>query len=150
VPTDRVVASMGRIAEAEDGWINLVPKIVDRDPHPTSLRFFTLFGGGGSGVTMGTWIPVRREGNSPGGASVGITHVVGRRVFDGDPPTVQLPPSWNVEQDHPRRGFVVRAPLGAAHDRVVEWVLETVAALTLPDRIEGWRADVYLPLAPKD
>ncbi|HWD23924.1 MAG TPA: hypothetical protein VG368_00525 [Acidimicrobiales bacterium] len=145
----KVTESMKRLADARDGWINLVPKIVDREPHSTSLRFFTLFGGGGSGMTMGTWIPGSRDQRGPTAARLGITHVMGRRLLGGEAPAVQIPTSWSIEQDHPRRGLVAQIPLEEALAGVLEWTLRTITALTLPDRIQGWRADVYLPFASK-
>ena len=62
----QIVADMNWLAAAGDGWINLIPQIADVEERPTSLGFFTLFGGSGSGVTMCSWIP----GSSDSGARV--------------------------------------------------------------------------------
>jgi hypothetical protein len=136
----RIVAHMDQLAAAEDGWINLIPKVSDDDEKPTALRFFTLFGGGSSGVTMGTWIPAGQDQ-----MSLGITHVTGRRAAaqlrsSGN----RIPESWLVEQDHPRRGLVLRVPSDESHERVLVWELRAVSALMLPRPYQQWRADIYL------
>jgi hypothetical protein len=145
----RLDVFMSRLADAEDGWINLIPKITDVEEKPTSLGFFTLIGGGGTGVTMCTWIPGSHDQGDHDRTSLGITHVTGRRaaaelVALGHP----IPESWLVEQDHPRRGLVLTIPSGEPHEKVLSWALRAVGALSAPRQIARWRADVYLPAAP--
>jgi hypothetical protein len=140
-----IVASMTRIAAAADGWINLVPVIEADDEPPLPLRFFTLFSGNGVGVTMCTWVPGTRDRRGPVLPSLGIAHLTGRRVVAALASVeVPVPGTWSVEQDHPRRGLVLRVPLDEPHEEVLSWALRAVAAL-VPDPIRRWRADIHLP-----
>jgi hypothetical protein len=146
--TTRIVACMEQLADAGDGWINVIPKLADDEERPTSLGFFTLFGGGGLGVTMSTWIPavhLHRQGTH---SSLGITHVTGQRAFARlNSLGVPVPSAWIVEQDHPRRGLVIRVPSDETPEAVLMWAMRAIAALSAPVRIRGWSADVYLPTA---
>jgi hypothetical protein len=143
--TDR----MAQLANAGDGWINMVPRMSQEDDDkPTSLGFMTLFGGGSAGVTMCTWIPGAKDHNSTTQASLGITHVTGHRaVSELAARSTAVPRTWIVEQDHPFRGLVMRIPLEESNEQVLAWALRAVRALGTPRPIRGWRADVYLPLA---
>jgi hypothetical protein len=144
-----VVDHMMHLSSAGDGWINLLPKIDDDDDKPTALRFFTLLSGGGTGVTMCTWIPGRHDPHGRSLPSHGITHLAGRRVVAVlGALNVPIPGAWSVEQDHPRRGLVLRIPPEVADQDVLIWGLQAVTALARPSTIRGWRADVYLPAAP--
>jgi hypothetical protein len=143
----QVVAYMEQLASAEDGWINLLARTAENDDRPTSLGFFALVGGSAIGVTMCTWIPgshSRRKYTEP---TLGITHVTGHRVFGelrllGTP----IPQNWVVDQDHPRRGLVVRVPSEEPQEHVLTWALDALAALSGPNAIEKWRAEIYMPL----
>ncbi|MGO9965410.1 MAG: hypothetical protein ACLPUG_18560 [Acidimicrobiales bacterium] len=144
----QVVAHMARLASAEDGWINAIPKINDNDEKPTSLGFFTLFNGSGSGVTMCTWVPGSHSRRGLVRPNLGIAHGTGRRIFaELHSLAVPIPENWFVEQDHPRRGLVLRVPSDEAHAQVLMWALRAVIALKAPRPIREWRADVYLPAA---
>jgi hypothetical protein len=141
-----VVASMEGLAVAGDGWINLLPKINDDDERPSVLGFFTLFSGGGTGVTMCTWIPASRERRGRNQPSIGITHATGRRVVAqlgllGFP----VPATWFVEQDHPRRGLVMRVPADEPNEEVLTWALRATEVLSVAGPIRAWWADMYLP-----
>jgi len=144
----QIVAWMAQLSGVGDGWINLIPRIGDDDEKPTSLGFFALFSGGGTGVTLCTWIPARVDRHGDVRSSLGITHVTGHRAAS----TLQLlsvpiPETWLVEQDHPRRGLVLRLPSEETHEQVLVWALRAVAALSSPRHIRGWQADIYLPAA---
>jgi hypothetical protein len=142
----QIVGYMARLAAAGDGWINLIPNTTDDDDRPTSLRFFTLFSGGSSGITMCTWIPpnhTRRELSQP---SLGISHVTGHRAAaELLSLALPIPEAWLVEQDHPRRGLVLRVPSDEPHEQVLVWALRAVGALSAFGPIRRWRADIYLP-----
>lgn len=143
----RIVPYMARLSEAEDGWINLVPNVTRDDERPTSLRFLTLLSGGATGDTMGTWVPRSHNRHGPVPPSVGITHTTGHRVFaELNSLDLPVPRGWFVEQDHPRRGLVLRVPFEVPHEQVLSWSLRAVDALGGSRRIMRWRADLYLPI----
>ncbi len=97
---------------------------------------------------MCTWIPGKKDHNSPTQASLGITHVTGHRaVAELATRSTAVPRPWVVEQDHPFRGLVVRISPGESNEQVLAWALRAVRALGTPRPIRGWRADVYLPLS---
>ena len=140
-----VVVCMAKLASAGDGWINLIPRIADEEERPTSLGFLTLFSGGSSGLTMCTWIPGSHNRRGPTLPSLGISHVTSRRaVARLSSLGLAIPPAWRVEQDHPRRGLVLRVPFEESHEELLAWAIRAVGALT-PGPIRGWHADVHLP-----
>ncbi|MGO8725072.1 MAG: hypothetical protein ACLQRM_20430 [Acidimicrobiales bacterium] len=143
----QVVAYMARLASAKDGWINLIPGITNDDEMTTSLGFLTLVGGGGIGFTMCTWVPGSLNRRGLVQPRLGITHVTRRRaVAELYSLGVPVPESWLVEQDHPRRGLVLRMPSEESHEHVLAWALRAVGALSTPSPARRWRADIYLPV----
>ncbi|MGD0984824.1 MAG: hypothetical protein ABSA65_13570 [Acidimicrobiales bacterium] len=144
----QVVACMERLAGAEDGWINLIPRIADNDERPTSLGFFALLGGSAIGVTMCTWVPGSHNRRGFVKPSLGIAHVTRHRVFaELHSRAVPIPETWLVEQDHPRRGLVLRVPPDEPHEQVLVWAIRAISALSALGPIKKWRADIYLPAA---
>ena len=142
----QVVAWMARLAEAEDGWINLIPKVADDDERPTSFGLFTLLSGGGGGITMCTWVPGNLGHSGHNQSTLGVSHLTRHRAASQlDSAAVPIPETWFVEQDHPRRGLVLRVPPGESHARVVAWALRAVAALRPLGLAKGWRAEIHLP-----
>jgi hypothetical protein len=98
-------------------------------------------------MTMCTWIPGSNDPRGRRGPSLGIAHVAGRRVATVlGSVGVPVPELWIVEQDHPRRGLVVRIPREEGQASVLDWALRAVGVLSAPREIRGWRADVYLPI----
>jgi len=141
-----VVSQMDRLAAAHDGWINLVPWTAGEEEPETSLGFFTLLGGDRANVTMCTWIPAKDEGRAQGMEHLGITHGAGSRArAELSSQGIALGASWFVEQDHPRRGLVVRIPAGEPHAELLGWTLRAVAALSGPVPPPRWIAEVHLP-----
>jgi hypothetical protein len=140
-----IVASMARLSGAGDGWINLVPKMTEDDDRPTSLGFLALFGGS-TGITMCTWIPAGDDKRARNQATLGISHMTGRRaVAELGSLAIPVPETWFVEQDHPRRGLILRVPSDEPHEPVLVWALRAVTALSAPRPVRRWRADIYLP-----
>ena len=148
----RVVAAMTRIASARDGWVNLLPILAGDDPEadedrPTSLRFWTLLSGGGPGLTMGTWVPAAPGQRGRERPSLGLSHRAGRRALgELGARAVVVPEGWVVEQDHPRRGLVLRPSADVPHEAVLAFALRALASLA-PAQIRAWRADVHPPAA---
>jgi hypothetical protein len=142
----QVVAFMERLARAEDGWINLIPGITNDDEVTTSLGFLTLVGGGSIGITMCTWVPKSHNRRGLVQPRLGINHTTGRRAAaELYSLGVPVPETWLVEQDHPRRGLVLRMPFEESQEHVLVWALRAVGALSAPNPARRWRADIYLP-----
>jgi hypothetical protein len=154
-----VVARMDLLAAAGDGWVNLVPMAegettidpADPDPDdddPTTRRqwVWAVLGSPAPGRRpMVTWVPAGQASRGAG-PTVGILHPRGRgAVALLASLGVPLPPGWRVEQDHQRRGLVVRVAPGADHGDVLGWMCRAGAALSLRDPPAEWRATVHLP-----
>ena len=149
-----VLARMDLLAEAGDGWVNLVPVVEpsgdgEADDAGRATRrpgFSAVFGGAPvPRVPMCTWVPPSR-GRQAAGVTVGIMHGRGRRAVEqlrglG----VGLPAEWRVQQDHQRRGLVVRVTPGAEHAEVLGWACRAGSALCLGVPTGEWRASVHLP-----
>jgi hypothetical protein len=140
---DVVVARMDRLGAAHDGWINLLPLIREEDQPPPATGFGTLFSGSVHQVPVCTWAAgtVGRRGIEPD--SVGIQHatgtkVVARLVTLGHP----VPEGWRWVQDHPRRGLVLRVPVGTAHAEQLTRLLEAGTVLSLVPVTGEWEARV--------
>lgn len=138
---------MVRLAEAEDGWINLLPGVDDDDAEgprrPTALS--ALFGSAQAPVSMGTWFPARR-GRHGAEVTVGIVHPRGRHaVSQLRSMGVPLPDGWRVRQDHVRRGLIVLAPAATPHAEVLDWALRAGAALVTAPLTGSWQARVFQP-----
>jgi hypothetical protein len=56
---------------------------------------------------------------------------------------VALPEGWRWTQDHPRRGLVVRTPVGTPHAVQLQWLIEAGTALSKLRLTGDWRALVY-------
>lgn len=141
-----VVSQMQRLAAAGDGWVNVFPRLGDGPEQPTSVKFMTLFGGGSIGVTMCTWIPAGSARGSDARPTLGIAHMSFQRVAAQLPArSVPIPNGWFVEQDHPRRGLVVRIDGSGTEAEVLAWGLRAVDALSPPRTDNRWSADIYLP-----
>jgi hypothetical protein len=138
-----LVGYMSLIADARDGWINLIPEVGDEE-RSTTLGFMALFGGGSTGVTMCTWKPERADQSGRRQVSLGISHATGRR-FSVLLPPLAIPRNWVVKQDHPQRGLVLFVPDSEPHERVLDWALHALRVLSPPAGIEKWRAEIYLP-----
>jgi hypothetical protein len=141
---DAVVRHMERLEAAHRGWINLRPQVRDEDeveePRPS------LFGPvSGPAVPLCTWTPgeERRRGGV-GPSSIGVQHAAGpkaaRRLAELGAP---VPDGWQVVQDHPRRGLVVRPPVGEPPAEVLAWLLWAGQWLCATATTGWWKAAVY-------
>ena len=149
VPDDSamVVACMRQLSDAHDGWINLLPAVVDDEDGPTMpTGLAAIFGGGNPGVTMCTWVAAGQDRRGRNPAKLGIMHACGReaaaRLRSQD---VTLPAGWLVEQDHPRRGLVVQVPAAASPEVVLDWALRAGKALCNVRLTGKWQAEVHFP-----
>ena len=90
-------------------------------------------------------VPASR-GRQAAGVTVGIMHGRGRRAMEQLRALgVGLPAEWRVQQDHQRRGLVVRVTPGAEHAEVLGWACRAGSALCLGVPTGEWRASVHLP-----
>ncbi len=136
-----ILGYMTLLAQAGDGWINLVPNTVEAE-RPTSLGFFTLFGGGSNGVTMCTWIPERDTRGGRCHTSLGISHTTGHKL-GSELPSLAIPENWAIKQDHPRRGLILTVPSDESHELVLAWALRTLEALSPVGVIGSWQAEIF-------
>lgn len=143
-----VVAAMGRLATAGDGWINLLPGVDDADAREPEVRspFSLLFGQAQAPVTMSTWLPAKLRSAGAGEMTLGLMHPRGRHaVAQLRDAGVPLPDGWRVRQDHARRGLIVVVPASVPHLAVLDWAVRAGSALAMVGLTGRWQARVYLP-----
>ena len=142
---------MGHLADAHDGWINLMPGVEGDEADEPSVQtpLSALFGSAQAPVTMCTWIPPKGGRRPRDEVAVGIMHPRGRfAVSQLRDLEVRLPEGWRVRQDHARRGLIVLVPLIVPHRVVLDWTLRAGAALAMVPLTGTWKAKVFLPHAP--
>ena len=144
-PAD-VLAAMATIADARDGWINLLPGVDPDDvpPRPTGLS--AVLAPRTPGAVMATWAPQTMTRRGLQGATVGLLHPAGRFAARQLASLgVPVPQGWMIRQDNPRRGLIVIARVDAPNDEVLDWVIAAGEALATLASTGFWRADIYLP-----
>jgi hypothetical protein len=77
---------------------------------------------------------------------LGISHLRAQRVIpslrdDG----LILGADWQLVQDHPRRGVVIRAPAAEPHPAVLAWLLRAGATLCTVTLSGSWLCEVHEP-----
>jgi len=139
-----VLGHMQRLGAARRGWINLQPGIREEDAPPPPTPLGLVFSAGLHEVPVCTWVAgeVTRGGIAPD--SLGVQHAAGPRAAArlssiGHP----LPEGWRLVQDHPRRGLVVRPPVGTPYEEELIWLLAAGASLAAVPLTGKWRALVY-------
>jgi hypothetical protein len=143
---ETIIRYMAQLAAVRDGWLNLLPQDTPNEA-PTTPTFFAQFGGGGIGITMCTWLPPQDDRPGRDHCEVGISHTSGKRArAELASLGRNVPESWTVKQDHPRRGLVLYIPKHEPHDVVLLWALRAAAALSGRGQITQWLAEVHLPL----
>lgn len=144
-----VLEAMATIADAGDGWINLLPG-VDSDeapPRPTGLT--AVLAPRTPGALMGTWAPQTMTRRGLLGATIGLLHPAGRFAARQLASLgVPIPEGWTIRQDNPRRGLIVNARVDTPHDEVLSWIVAAGMALSTLTPSGYWRADIYLPKMP--
>lgn len=139
-----VLAQMERLGAAHRGWLNLQPGIREEDAPEPPTALGLIFSSAVQEVPVCTWVAGRqgRSGLEPD--SLGVQHATGPRVVGrlaslGLP----LPEGWRWTQDHPRRGLVVRTPVGTDHGDQLRWLVAAATALSGVPLTGDWRALVY-------
>jgi hypothetical protein len=144
---DPVADALSMLAEAGDGWLNLMPGIYEDEADvnpPTGL--FSFFGTRQPPVTMATVMPPKRERAASEGMSVGLMHPTGPKAIARLAEAgITVPEGWVVRQDHARRGLVLRTAVGAAPADVITWCVRAGTELCRAEMTGAWRAVVYLP-----
>jgi hypothetical protein len=142
-----VVAAMDQLAGAKDGWINLLPAIVDDENAPTApAGLLALFSNENPGVTMCTWVPAGEDRRGRAPTRLGIMHACGRLAMARlGSVNISVPAGWFVEQDHPRRGLVLRVPSDAPQASVLDWALRAGRALCNVRLTGKWQAEIHFP-----
>ena len=144
----RVAAYLDTLGEANDGWINLLPGIEDREDDPVASRsaFSLIFGAKQPPVTMGTLMPPKPNRAQFDGVTIGLLHPAGARaVRQLAELGVTVPDGWVVRQDHTRRGILIRTPVRSAATEIVSWTVRAGTALCREEMTGQWQAVVYLP-----
>jgi hypothetical protein len=144
-PAD-VLAAMATIADAKDGWINLLPGVDpdDAPPRPTGLS--AVLAPRTPGAVMATWAPQTVTRKGPQGATIGLLHPAGRFAARQLASLgVPVPDGWTIRQDNPRRGLIVIARVDAPQQEVLDWIIAAGAAVSTLASTGYWRADIYLP-----
>lgn len=144
-----VLEWMDRLAQAHDGWINLLPGVPEEEvEQPSGGPFSALFGTAQPPVSMCTWMPARLQSSGNGEETVGIMHPKGGNAASQLAAMgVAVPSTWRVRQDHVRRGLIVHPLQGSSHAEVLDWALRAGAALTLVPLTGSWQARIFLPRA---
>lgn len=118
------------------GWVNLRPEIDESEgsPPPLSTSWVSsVFSSKGPVVALATW--------HPGERSAGIQHASGPKLAR----RVDVPAGWRVAQDHPRRGLVLRVPVGVPDVEVLRWLVAASAPLTDIRHHGRWVGEVHSP-----
>ncbi len=145
---DGVASQLASLRDAGDGWINLLPGVVEGSPEleQPGPGIFAFFGARQPPVTMATVMPARKEQRHAEGMSVGLMHPTGNhaiaRLAEAG---VTVPDGWVVRQDHARRGLVLRTSPNAAPADIVRWCVQAGTALCRAEMTGRWQAVVYLP-----
>jgi hypothetical protein len=131
---------------AGDGWVNLMPGVVDEADINPPAGLFAFFGTRQPPVTMATVMPARHDKRDTEGMSVGLMHPTGAKAIARLAEAgVAVPPGWVVSQDHPRRGLVLRTAPDSLPAGILTWCVQAGTALCMVDMTGQWQAVVYLP-----
>ena len=131
---EALAAVMEELAATGRGWVNLLPEIPENVPVPSTPNALAVFSKRGPVVPLGTWTapsPARNGATAP--SEIGIQHGAAKQAkaaLSGTPG--EIPASWTVMSDNPRRGVVVRAPEGTSLAAQAAWLLDALAAICIP------------------
>ncbi len=140
---DAVLAEMDRLSTSHGGWINVAPGVREEDEPPPQMGLGLLFAGTIHDVPVCTWVPGKVGRRGIERDSLGIQHNAGTKTVARLATLgVPVPPDWRREQDHPRRGLVLRVPTGVAHAEQLSWLLAAATALSTVPLTGEWEARV--------
>ncbi len=142
--TGVVLGHMERLGGAHRGWVNLQPGIREEDAPPPPTTLGLVFSSDVYEVPVCTWVAGRVTRRGVDEDSVGVQHATGPRLVSRLASLgVPLPQGWRWVQDHPRRGLVVRPPLGTPVGEQLRWLVDAGTALSAVPLTGHWRALVY-------
>ena len=131
-----VVLQVNNHVNEQNFWLHVEPFIEEGQVHTSSI-FWRMFSSRGPIVPKFTWVPSyeRKEQMMP--AQIGITHPVGtdavNRLKDFD---IEIPKSWMLNQDHPKRGIVISLPEVYSEHEVVDFAVRSLEVLS-PFKFDG-------------
>jgi hypothetical protein len=142
-----VLARMEDLASdrsGRSGWINFHPKAHETADPPQESSLFGIFSATGPAVPICTWMPGKWRGDRRDPVSIGVQHGAGPRAVSrlGEA-GVEVPTTWRVRQDHPRRGLVVLVPSDQDHDTTLRWLLRAGNALSAVPLVGIWQAAIF-------
>ena len=138
------VAEMDALGEGHSGWINFRPALPPENEPPPPAGIGALFSTAVHDVPTCTWVPGKAGRHGVEADSLGVQHSAGTKALAQlGSLGLSLPQGWRAVQDHPRRGLVLRPPVGTGHGEELGWLLQ--AGTTLSSiRLSGeWRAEVH-------
>jgi hypothetical protein len=143
---DGVGDEVAALRAAGDGWVNLMPGVVEDADLGPPTGLFAFFGTRQAPVTMATVMPARPDKRDAEGMSVGLMHPTGAKaVARLAEAGVVVPAGWVVRQDHARRGLLLRTAPNTSPADIVTWCVQAGTALCRVDMTGQWQAVVYLP-----
>jgi hypothetical protein len=138
-----VVTQMERLGSAHKGWINLRPGVREEDEPGTAVGLGGIFSASGPEVPVCTWAAGKAGRRGIERDSLGIQHATGTKAVARLATLgVPVPAGWRWEQDHPRRGLVIRVPTDVPHAEQLSWLLDAGTALSRVRLTGQWEARV--------
>lgn len=128
VPLDDVATLTRLLVEVRTsgGWVNVVPELPKGTEVPATPSSLAVFSKRGPAVPLATWTP-EASGRRAEPATVGVQHGVGSALAKRLSGTAaEVPDTWRVVGDHPKRGLVVQVPPDAGDTAVAAWLLHVV------------------------
>ena len=132
------------LARTRRGWINLQPVIDPDDEVPEPGLIGGIFSTVGPALPVCTWFPGKNRSGTIEPDSVGILHPRGQLLAKqlGDF-NLELPTGARVTQDHPRRGMVLRIPVGYDLRKLADWLILVGQTLAVVPLTATWEAKVF-------
>lgn len=145
-PTE-LLGVLDQLDRERDGWVNIQAVEDDEespDAQPARAGLFSVVGGRGPRIPIGTWVPAERGGRHRDPDSVGLQHHGGPKArFQLVDAGVVPPEGATVLSDHPKRGLVLSLPDGTAPADVLAWLFAASDVLSPGPLPDTWVALVH-------
>jgi hypothetical protein len=143
----QLLAVLDELAAAGDGWVNLQAVEDDEeapDAQPARAGLFSLVGGRGPRIPIGTWVPGERGGRRRDPDSIGIQHAAGPKALRRLVAAGVTPPDGaSLLSDHPKRGLVLALADGTSPALVLAWLFAACEVLSSDPLPDTWVAIVH-------